>query len=383
MMKKKSILFLVTEDWYFISHRLDFAIFLKKNGFDVYLCSKDTGKFKIILEKGIKCYDIRSRRKSLSAINFFAEVISFIKFAKKLKPNIIHLISLRPAVVGLFASLFLRKIKIFITFTGLGFIFIRRNLYAKILKYLIQLFFIIASRIKNAKAIVQNKDDHEFFYKNFFFSKDSISIIRGSGIDLNYFKEASENKERKIIISYVGRMLEDKGVHWLVKAFKLAKKKNRNIILMLAGQLDNENPTSIKKEKFKEIISFKGINYLGNIQDVRKVWKQSHIAVLLSKREGLPKSLMEAAAVGRPIIATDVPGCREIAINKFNAITVNPGAIKEIKEAILKLASDKSLRLQYGKNSRKIVEGDMENKKIFKKYLETYNNQFIYAKKTK
>ena len=116
MIKKKSILFLVTEDWYFISHRLDFAIFLKKNGFDVYLCSKDTGKFKIILEKGIKCYDIRSRRKSLSAIDFFAEVISFIKFAKKLNPNIIHLISLRPAVVGLFASLFLRKIKIFITY---------------------------------------------------------------------------------------------------------------------------------------------------------------------------------------------------------------------------------------------------------------------------
>ena len=120
-------------------------------------------------------------------------------------------------------------------------------------------------------------------------------------------------------------------------------------------------------------INFPGINYLGQVKDSRMVWNKSHICVLLSKREGLPMSLMEAAAVGRPIIATDVPGCREIAINKFNAITVTPGDILAIKEAILKLASNKILRLQYGKNSRKIVESDMENNMIFKKYLKTYN----------
>ena len=374
MMKKKSILFLVTEDWYFVSHRLEFAVFLKSQGYNIYVCCKNTGKFKSILEKGIKCYDLRARRKSLSAFHFIAEVISFLKCVQKVKPNIIHLISLRPAVVGLLASLFFKRTKVFITFTGLGFIFIRQNLFAKTLRFFIQLFFIITSRIKRVKAIVQNKDDYKFFLKNFFFKQDSIFIIRGSGVDLKYFKEVSELTSKNIMISYVGRILEDKGVHWLIQGFKLARKENNNIYLVLAGSLDKENPTSIKKEDFQEALNFEGIKYIGNIKDVRKVWNESHIGVLLSKREGLPMSLMEAAAVGRPIIATNVPGCREIAINKFNAITVNPGDINAVKEAILTLANDRNLRLQYGKNSRKIVEIDMENKKIFKKYFKIYNN---------
>jgi len=338
------------------------------------VCCKDTGMFKNIKEKGIKCFDIKSNRKSLSVIDFFLEVISFSKCLHKEEPDIIHLVSLRPAVVGLFASFFFRKIKVFITFTGLGFIFIRDNLRTKALRLMIQLFFIIFSRAKCAKAIVQNKDDYELFLKKFFFNKNSISIIRGSGIDLNYFRRASEPKSNNIIICYVGRMLEDKGVHWLIEAYKLARKENKKISLLLVGPLDKKNPTSIDEKTFEEALNFKGINYLGNIKDVRKVWEEAHIGVLLSKREGLPMSLMEAAAVGRPIIATDVAGCREIAINKFNAISVKLGDIKAIKNAILILANDKSLRLQYGKNSRKIVESDMENIKIFKKYLRAYNN---------
>ena len=115
------------------------------------------------------------------------------------------------------------------------------------------------------------------------------------------------------------------------------------------------------------------IKYMGNVENVRKLLSKAHIGVLLSKREGLPMSLMEAAALGKPIIATDVPGCREIAIDKFNAITVRPGDVQSLKEAILKLANNKSLRLQYGKNSRKIVEGDMEDVKVFEKYLEIYS----------
>ena len=115
------------------------------------------------------------------------------------------------------------------------------------------------------------------------------------------------------------------------------------------------------------------IKYMGNVENIRKLLSKAHIGVLLSKREGLPMSLMEAAALGKPIIATDVPGCREIAVDKFNAITVRPGDVQALKEAILKLANNKSLRLQYGKNSRKIVEGDMEDVKVFEKYLEIYS----------
>ena len=373
-MKKKTILFLVTEDWYFISHRIKLAIYLKNKGYNVYVCCKNTGKFKVIKDEGINCYDFESRRKSLSTLHLINEVIAFFKCIKKIKPDIIHLISMRPAVVGLLTSLAFKKIKLFVTFTGLGFLFIKEDTKSKVLRFFIKVFFIIFTRLRFVVAIVQNNDDYNLFIKKFYFKKNRTFIIRGSGIDLNYYKKNNEPKGKNITIGYVGRMLEDKGVHWLIKGFKLALKENKDLFLLLAGPLDQQNPTTISKELFNEINKMKSVKYLGNINDVRNVWNKSHIGVLLSKREGLPLSLMEAAAVGRPIIATDVTGCREIAINKYNAITLKPGDIDAVKEAILKLARDKSLRIKLGNNSRRVVESDMESKKIFNEYFLIYNN---------
>ena len=373
MNKSKTVLFFVTEDWYFISHRLKFALFLKDKGFKIHLCSKDTGKFKTIIAKGINCYDIRSQRKSLSGFHFLFEVVSFLKCIKSVRPNILHLISLRPAAVGLLASLFYKNTKVFITFTGLGYIFIRKNLISKILRFFLKIFFFSVSRIRRAVAIVQNKDDYRFFLKNYFFKKNSIFLVRGSGIDLKYFKKVTEHKSKKVFICYVGRIIEDKGINFLIEGFKLAKKKNNNLCLLLAGKVDNENPTSLHKEELMKTLNSPDIKYMGNVENVRKLLSKAHIGVLLSKREGLPMSLMEAAALGKPIIATDVPGCREIAVDKFNAITVRPGDVQALKEAILKLAKNKSLRLQYGKKKKKIVEGDMEDVKVFEKYLEIYS----------
>ena len=202
--------------------------------------------------------------------------------------------------------------------------------------------------------------------------KKNIYLIRGSGIDLNHFKFSKEPNTTKLKICYIGRMLEDKGVHWLIEGFILARRENKNIFLILAGPVDKQNPTAIKITRLRKVLSEKSIQYLGSIDNVKKLWRNSHVGVLLSKREGLPMSLMEAAATGRPLIATDVPGCREIALPSTNAITVKPGDIEAIKNAILTLANDKTLRLQYGKNSRKIVESDLETKKVFKKYLTIY-----------
>ena len=216
-MRKKSILFLVTEDWYFISHRLKLAIFLKKKGYIVHACCKNTGKFKTIINKGILCHEIEAKRKSLSTLQLFNEVVIFFKCIKRVNPDIVHLISLRPAVVGLLASLTFKKIKFFVTFTGLGFIFIREDIIAKTLRFFIRILLITISRLKFFIAIVQNKDDYNFFLKKLYFKKNRVLIVRGSGIDLKYYKKTNEPRGKKITVGFVGRMLEDKGVHWLVE----------------------------------------------------------------------------------------------------------------------------------------------------------------------
>ena len=373
MKKNNKILFFVTEDWYFISHRIKLAEHLIKKGFQVSVCCKDTGKASLIQSKGINLYNIDIKRKSISFFQFFFEVIAYIKLAKKVKPDIIHFISMRPIITGLLASLIIKS-KFCATFTGMGFLFIKKGLVGFFLKLVIINFIKFSLLFKKIKIIVQNEDDLVFFQNKLKNRKFDIIKIRGSGINLSYYKKLKEPEEKNIKILYVGRLLEDKGVLWLIESFKKAKYIYKNIELYIAGSLDEKNPTGISKKKLNTFLKIKGIRYFGNVEDVRKLWSKSNIAILLSKREGLPLSLMEAAAVGRAIIATNVPGCREIAIHKYNSITVEPGDIYATRDAILKLSRNKKIRRHYAANSRKLVESDMSLVNICEQYYKLYNS---------
>ena len=373
--KKKKILFFVSEDWYFISHRLKLALFLLEKNYEVQLCCKDTGSIDYIKQSGIKWHQIEVNRKSLSILHFFKEAIIFSKIFRKLDPDIIHMISMRQIVVGLFAVIFNKKKKIYLTFTGMGFLFTEKTIKSYSIRIIIKYLLFFTSKFLNVKAIVQNIDDKEFLEKKFYLKKSKITVIKGSGIDLEYFKAEPEPINKKITLTYVGRLLKDKGIHQMIEAFMLAKKEFKKLSLIIAGPLDKNNPSSLTEDELSEIIKIKDIHYLGNVKDVRMLWNKSNIAILLSKREGLPLSLMEAAAVGRSIISTDVPGCREIAKNGINSITVPFGNIKKTKDAILKLAMNKTLRSKYSKNGRKLLKQEMRQEIIFREYLKAYESK--------
>ena len=373
--KKKKILFFVSEDWYFISHRLKLALFLLEKNYEVQLCCKNTGSIDYIKQSGIKWHQIDVNRKSLSILHFFKEAIIFSRVSRKFDPDIIHMISMRQIVVGLFAVIFNKKKKICLTFTGMGFLFTEKTIKSYSIRIIIKYLLFFTSKFLNVKAIVQNIDDREFLEKKFYLKKNKITVIKGSGIDLKHFKVKPEPVNKNITLTYVGRLLKDKGIDQMIEAFILAKKEFKNLSLIIAGPLDQNNPSSLSEEEVSEIIKIKDIHYLGNVKDVRMLWNKSNIAILLSKREGLPLSLMEAAAVGRSIISTDVPGCREIAKNGVNSITVPFGNIQKTKDAILKLAKNKTLRSKYSKNGRKLLEQEMRQEIIFSEYLEVYESK--------
>ena len=368
---QKKILFIVTEDWYFISHRLKLAKYLVKKGFKVFVCCKSTGKVKDIEKKGIIHLNLSIDRTSLSFIQFLKESLCIIKVVRNLRPDIVHLISMRPIITGILSTLFVKS-NFCATFTGMGFLFIQNNFKIFFLRKLIINYLKIFLSLKNLSFIVQNKDDEAFFKRQFKYKKKFLRIIKGSGIDITYYKYYPEIIKKKVRIAYAGRILKDKGILSLIEAFKLAKKRYANLSLYIAGSLDEKNPSSISKKYFEKLIDFEGIYYLGNIKDIRKFWQQANIAVLMSKREGLPLSLLEAAATGRAIISTDVTGSREIAIDKYNAINVKVGNVLECSKAILKLSKNKILRKKYGKNSRKLVESDMALEHICYQYYKLY-----------
>ena len=181
---------------------------------------------------------------------------------------------------------------------------------------------------------------------------------------------------KPIVVTFVGRLIKDKGIETLFEAFKKVSYLNKDINLIIAGNIDVSNPSAVNKDYIEKVLKDnKQIIWLGNVKNIKKLWKKSHIAILPSRREGLPKSLLEAAASGKPIIATDVPGCREIAINNFNAITVPLDDANELAEAIIYLAKNHKVRKKYGLKSRVLVEKDMSEKIIVNKTISIYESQ--------
>ena len=375
---RKSLLFLVTEDWYFASHRLKLAISAKKKGYRVCLAARNNGYMKIIKKQGIECFPIDWNRGSFNACSFIKNIIEIKNIIKTIKPEIVHLVSIQTIITGCLSLLFYKKIGKVLAFTGLGTLFISNGLKEKSLRFMLKVILFYFSRTKDTLILVQNKDDKKLLLSKFFCRKTNIRIIRGSGVDTSYYSYAEEPVYPPFIVSFVGRFLKDKGIENLIEAFSIIRDKNLDIKLWLVGEPDYGNISSVTKEYLENAISVnKNIEWKGKVSNIKKIWKNSHIAVLPSKREGLPLSLLEAAACGKPIVASDVPGCREIAISGFNAILFDVDNIVQLAEAIIYLSLQHKLRKDFGINSRSLVEKDMSEKEVIQETIKVYENLLV------
>ena len=375
---KKSLLFLITEDWYFLSHRLSLALDAKEKGFNVIVACRNTGKVEQIKSYGIKCHPLKWERGFSSVLDIIKDVKEVNGVIKNIRPDILHLVSIRAIVVGLLASIFMKRLSRVIAVTGLGTIFLSREYKVLIIKFFISILLFIYSRNSKTRIILQNRDDANYFKNNLLCSSKRIVIIRGSGVNIRLNQVQKMPPTPPLVLAFVGRLIKDKGIEVLIEAFQVAIDKNYKIKLIIAGSPDYSNPSSISLEYLQRVIKKnKNIEWLGEVEDIKEVWRKSHIAVLPSRREGLPKSLLEAAAAGRPIIATDVPGCREIAIDGINAVTVKVDNVKELSEAIIYLYKDQITREQFGIKSREMVESDMSEDSVNKKTIEIYKELLV------
>jgi glycosyltransferase involved in cell wall biosynthesis len=211
-------------------------------------------------------------------------------------------------------------------------------------------------------VLVQNPDDDALVVK-LGVRKDNIALIPGSGVDTELLMPMPE-PTGPFTIAFVGRLLDDKGVRTLVRAHELLTQRGLTIRTLLAGEPDPSNPASIPDQVLADWRRMPNLQLLGHVEDIRSVWARAHAAVLPSRREGLPKSLLEAAACGRPLIATDVPGCREIARNNVNALLVPPDDADALANAIEALAKDPSMRTRFASASREIAAGEYSNSRV-------------------
>ena len=366
------ILYVVTEDWYFLSHRLPMARAAKAAGYEVHVATRLNKGKAAIEEEGFTPHALSWQRGSLSPTHSLAGVAELRRLLRALKPDILHNISLKPVLLGGIASLGLSSVAVVNSLTGLGTLFVGNHRKSELTRPLVVAALKALLKRPNVRTIVQNPDDKRFVL-GLGVPEASVDLIPGSGVDLQHFTPLPEPPP-PITAAYVGRMLADKGVLTLIQGYSLATSRGMKLQLLLAGDTDRENPGSLAPEQLREFASAFGIRWLGHVADIREVWEKAHIAVLASRREGLPKSLLEAAACGRPMIATDTPGCREIAIAGKTALTFPVGDAEALAEAVTQMAGDAEMRARFGSAARALVEEKFSAEAVGKATVALYQS---------
>jgi glycosyltransferase involved in cell wall biosynthesis len=348
------LLYLVTEDWYFCSHRLPMARAARDAGFGVSVATRCTDHAAQIRDDGFDLHPLRWRRRAMDPLSAARDIAEIAELYTELKPDLVHHVALKPVVYGTFAAAVARIPRVVNALTGLGFAFGSRGPRAAAVGHLARLALRRALRRPGGLVVVQNQRDAERLDAEGLADPAAIRLVRGSGIDLSRFVPLPEPPE-PFTIGYVGRMLADKGVPTLLDAHERVRARGLDVHLWLAGAPDHENPTSLSDAELRTRTARPGIRWIPRIDDVRELWRHCHAAVLASRHEGLPLALLEAAACGRALIASDVSGCRELAEHGVNALVVPPDDPAALAEAIERLALDPTLRRTLAARSRERV----------------------------
>ena len=368
---KAKIVYLVNDIDFFKNHFLPVALFATK-AFDISIIS-DKQDYQI-KEKypEIKQYIVPINRTSTNPISDLKLFIELVKFLKRLEPDIIHNITIKQILYGSLAvKLINRKIKIINSVTGLGYAITNNHLLIKtIMKSLIRLFV-----SKESYFLFLNRYDKKFYEDLGKVTAQNFKMIGGSGVDEKEFSFTQPIKKGKIEIVYTGRILKDKGVIDLIKAMKLLDDESKkDVVLKLYGTIDIKNPAHIKEEELKSQLIRGFIKWEGFTSEVKRILESADIYCLPSYREGLPKSSIEAMAIGRPIITTNAPGCEDTVQDGYNGYKIEAGDVEALSKKLNELIKNKQLRIQMGENSRKLFLRNFTLEKVISQIVESYNS---------
>lgn len=368
---QRTYLFVVNVDWFFLSHRLPLALEAIRRGDKVYLFSADTGRRPEIENNGISFIEIPFQRSGKNVFHELKCIRLLAKYYKHLKPDIIHHVTLKAALLGSLAAKKTKMRNVINAISGLGYNFTdNRNGF---LQRIIRRGMKFAFKSDYFYFILQNPDDIKMMKDLNFVPTNHYKLIKGSGVDLEEFLFTELPQNKKLQILFPARILYDKGVMELIGAANYLREKwDTKVVFILAGDCDENNKAVIHRTDLEKNLVPGYIEWVGFKKNMISEYQQSDIVVLPSYREGLPKSLIEACAIGRPIITTDVPGCRECVIDGYNGRIVPVKEIEPLAKAIEELCKSSEKRTEMGRNSRELAEKEFSIQSVINKTFSIY-----------
>ena len=371
---KKKLFIVVNQDWFFLSHRLPIGMAAKEAGYDVTIVSEDTGVSDKIREAGLKTINLPINKAGTNIKDEIKTFFFLYKLFRREKPDIVHLVGLKTMLWGSLACR-LAGVKAMVSAVcGLGVLFDEEHAHSFMNRSILKVLRLTHKK-KRLAVIFQNNDDKAIFLNAKIMKEEQCAFTNGSGINLQNYDYTPEPANGLIKIIFTARMVENKGTLILIDAAKkLEAEYKGKVQFLLCGGLDT-NPNGITKEMLESRCDGEYIQWLGHRKDVLELLKQSHIMAFPSwYREGLPKSVIEAEAIGRPVVTTDSVGCRDTVIDGKNGYMIPIKDSDALAMALKKLIDNPELRQTMGKNAREFAVKRFDIKDVVKVHMDVYDN---------
>jgi glycosyltransferase involved in cell wall biosynthesis len=368
------ILLFANTDWYLYNFRRALAEELRAQGNEVILLSPPGGYQNLLLEHGFQWVSFRLSRQGVNPLGELWTILRLMRIYRQIEPDIVHHFTVKPVIYGSIAARLLGVRGIVNSITGLGHLFIHPGFFVGVLRGITKILYRLS--LRGTQVIFENPADQETFIRNRFIEPKQAHLVLGTGVDVNRFRPAPKHNDQPLIL-FAGRWLATKGIHEFVEAAQRVKHKGSKARFAIAGTVDPGNPASVPPEQIEAWKRSNAVEFWGWQADMPSVLAQTDIFCLPSYREGVPSALLEACASGLPIIATDVPGCRDVVEGGINGLLVPPQNSDALADAIETLLADPSLRDKLGQAGRQLAleKFSLENittqtLKVYRKALE-------------
>jgi glycosyltransferase involved in cell wall biosynthesis len=317
---------------------------------------------------GFRFHPLPINQRSMSPFSIARLIVAYFRALRHSKPSVFHAFTIKPFIGGLIGARLAGVPYRFATVTGLGHVFLSSSPIVRAIA-----FNLLKVAFRNAhRVFFYNQSDRDEYVKRGIVPSEKTLMIAGSGIDTARFPIEPMADGPAINITFVGRVLREKGVPELLDAMRVAREENPHIMLHVVGDLDPHNPTALSRDEMDQAVTDGLVTWHGMVADVRPLVANAHIVILPSHREGIPLALLEGAAMGRALIATDVPGCRDVVVPGVTGLLVPPHDAAALADAMIALASDLERIKQMGKAARADVVARFDTQVVNAKVVEVY-----------
>lgn len=375
------VLLFANTEWYLFNFRRSLAQMLRDQGHEVILCAPPGPYIRKLEELGFRCYAAPMGRRSLNPLRELRLVFWLFGLLQRERIEVVHGFTIKCVV---YASLAGRLVSLrgglpvrINSVTGMGYVFSSEELPARILRPIVKSLFRFSLSGAGAHIILQNRDDLAFFIDTIGLAPERSSLIAGSGVDLQRFQpltptEITARNGSRVRVLLAARLLWDKGIAEFIEAARLLRAAGKDFELLLAGTPDPGNPSAVPEANVREWVREGLVDWLGHIEDMPKLFRTIDVVVLPSYREGLPKTLIEAAACGLPLITTDVPGCREVIDDGVEGLLIPVRDGAALAAAITRLCEDAGLRRRQGEAARRRAVAEFDDRSVNERTIEVY-----------